>query len=248
MSDLPNDPSTGVDPLDLDDDWIPDLEPEPAIDAPRQPLVRQVDPSSPIMMVETAFLASASSLIWLVNSYFPMGPVLQVFFPVPIAMVYLRWGNRAAWMGALVSGLLLSVLVGPPRSIQFVIPFGLLGVLLGVLWYRRVRWAVSIPISALLSVFGDFFRLWLGSILLGEDLWLYGTVQVTNLLEWIFTRLGLLLQPSLEVIQLFAFLIIVLRSVVYVSMVHLVAWYLFDRLKTPIPRPPRWVQVLFDND
>lgn len=234
--------------MDLDDDWIPDLEPEPAIDAPRQPLVRQVDPSSPIMMVETAFLASASSLIWLVNSYFPMGPVLQVFFPVPIAMVYLRWGNRAAWMGALVSGLLLSVLVGPPRSIQFVIPFGLLGVLLGVLWYRRVRWAVSIPISALLSVFGDFFRLWLGSILLGEDLWLYGTVQVTNLLEWIFTRLGLLLQPSLEVIQLFAFLIIVLRSVVYVSMVHLVAWYLFDRLKTPIPRPPRWVQVLFDND
>lgn len=247
MSDLPNDPSSGVDPSELDEDWIPDVEPD-RIDEPRKPLVRNVDPSSPIMMVETAFLASASSLIWLVNSYFPMGPVLQIFFPVPIALVYLRWGNRAAWMGALVSGLLLSVLVGPPRSIQFIIPFGLLGVLLGVLWYRRVPWAVSIPMGGLLSVLGDFFRLWLGSILLGEDLWLYGTVQATNFLEWIFTRLGLLLQPSLEVIQIAVFLIIVIRSVVYILMVHLVAWYLFDRLNTPIPRPPRWLQVIFDND
>ncbi len=248
MSDLPNDPSGGVDPSELDEDWIPDVEPNSNIDELRKRLVRNVDPSSPIMMVETAFLASASSLIWLVNSYFPMGPVLQIFFPVPIALLYLRWGNRSAWMGALVSGLLLSVLVGPPRSIQFVIPFGLLGVLLGVLWYRRVPWVVSVPMGGLLSVLGDFFRLWLGSILLGEDLWLYGTVQATNLLEWIFTKLGLLIQPSLEVIQMAVFLIIVIRSLVYVLMVHLVAWYLFDRLNSPIPRPPRWIQVIFDND
>ncbi|MBW4541413.1 MAG: DUF2232 domain-containing protein [Myxacorys chilensis ATA2-1-KO14] len=247
MSDLPNDPSSGVDPSELDEDWIPDVEPS-NIDEPRKRLVRSVDPSSPIMMVETAFLASASSLIWLVNSYFPMGPVLQIFFPVPIALLYLRWGNRAAWMGALVSGLLLSVLIGPPRSIQFVIPFGLLGVLLGVLWYRRAPWVISVPMGGLLSVLGDFFRLWLGSILLGEDLWLYGTVQATNLLEWIFTKLGLLVQPSLEVIQTAVFLIIVIRSLVYVLMVHLVAWYLFDRLNSPIPRPPRWIQVIFDND
>jgi uncharacterized protein YybS (DUF2232 family) len=248
MSDLPNDPLKGVDLSELDEEWIPDTEPDPLSEEPRKPLVRSVDPSSPIIMVETAFLASAASLLWLINFYFPMGPLLQIFFPVPIALVYLRWGNRAAWMGALVAGLLLSVLMGPARSIQFIIPYGVLGVLLGVLWYRRVNWAVSIAISTLLNVFGAFFRIWLVSVLLGDDLWLYGTTQVTNLLEWLFTKLGLLLQPSLTIVQMVVFLIIVVNSIVYLFVVHLAAWYLFDRLNNPIPRPPHWVQVLLDND
>jgi uncharacterized protein YybS (DUF2232 family) len=248
MSELPNDPLEGVDLSELDEEWIPDTEPDPLDEEPRKPLVRSVDPSSPIIMVETAFLASAASLLWLINFYFPMGPLLQIFFPVPIALVYLRWGNRAAWMGALVAGLLLSVLMGPARSIQFIIPYGVLGVLLGVLWYRRVNWAVSIAISTLLNVFGAFFRIWLVSVLLGDDLWLYGTTQVTNLLEWLFTKLGLLLQPSLAIVQMVVFLIIVVNSIVYLFVVHLAAWYLFDRLNNPIPRPPHWVQVLLDND
>ena len=66
--------------------------------------VRSFDGSSPLVMVETAFLASAASLIWLVNFYFPIGPFLRIFFPIPIALIYLRWGARAAWMGALVWG------------------------------------------------------------------------------------------------------------------------------------------------
>lgn len=73
--------------------------------------------SGPVAMVETAFLASTAALIWLVNTYFPPGPVLRVFFPLPMALVYLRWGPRAAWMSALVAGLLLAVLMGPPRKI-----------------------------------------------------------------------------------------------------------------------------------
>src|SRR4028119_2317976 len=51
---------------------------------------------APLILVETAFLASTASLIWLFNYYFPLGPVLRIFFPVPIALVYLRWGNRAS--------------------------------------------------------------------------------------------------------------------------------------------------------
>ncbi|MDY7024381.1 MAG: DUF2232 domain-containing protein, partial [Cyanobacteriota bacterium] len=66
-------------------------------------------PRSPLPMVETAFLASTASLIWFVNYYFPIGPVLRVFFPLPMALLYLRWGKREAWMGALTSLLLLTV-------------------------------------------------------------------------------------------------------------------------------------------
>nr|WP_242040730.1 DUF2232 domain-containing protein [Coleofasciculus sp. FACHB-1120] len=199
-------------------------------------------------MVETAFLASTCSLIWLINYYFPMGPLLRMFFPIPIALVYLRWGYRAAWMAALVSGLLLSVLMGPTRSILFLIPYGLMGVQLGALWRRRSSWLFSIGTGTIIGTFGFFFRFWLLSILLGEDLWVYMTSQVTGLAEWAFVKIGLLQEPSLSLIQAIAFGMIVLNNVIYLFVVHLVALLLLDRLGNPIPRPPHWVQVLLDYE
>ncbi|NJP10723.1 MAG: DUF2232 domain-containing protein [Leptolyngbyaceae cyanobacterium RU_5_1] len=210
--------------------------------------IRSFDPFSPLIMVETAFLASAASLIWLVNFYFPTGPILRIFFPIPIALIYLRWGNRAAWMGAVVSGLLLSVLMGPPRSLLYVMPFGVMGVMLGMLWRRKATWAVSVAIGAILGAFGFFFRVWLVSLLLDDDLWLYATTQVTELTEWIFVKLNILVQPSLPFIQAMIVTMVILNNIVYLFVVHLVAWFLFDRLGNPIPRPPKWVQVLMEYE
>lgn len=220
--------------------------PEPATG--NSPRSRQFDPSTPLVMVETAFLASAASVIWLVNFYFPMGPLLRIFFPIPIALTYLRWGSRAAWMGALVSGLLLTVLMGPARSVLFVMPFGLMGVMLGMFWQRRAAWSLSIFAGSLLGAFGFFFRIWLVSLQLGDDLWLYATAQVTDLLDWILVRLGLLVQPTLLQVQAALVLMIWLNNFVYLFVVHLVAWFLLDRLGNSIPRPPKWVQVLMDYE
>lgn len=208
----------------------------------------QLRSNAPLAMVETAFLASTASLIWLINYYFPLGPVLRMFFPIPIALVYLRRGNRASWMAALVSGLLLSVLQGPTRSILFVMPYGLMGVQLGALWKRQSHWLFSIGIGALIGTFGFFFRFWLLSILLSEDLWVYVMTQITEFTEWGFMKLGLLAQPSLPLIQAIAVVMIVVNNVIYLFVVHLVALLMLDRLGNPIPRPPNWVQVLLDYD
>ena len=203
---------------------------------------------APLRLVETAFLASTASLIWLVNYYFPLGPLLRVFFPIPIALVYLRWGNRAAWMAALVSGLLLSVLMGPTRSILYVIPFGIMGVALGGLWRRKASWSLSISVGALIGTVGFFFRFWLLSALVGQDLWVYVTVQVTEIVEWVFVKLGWLSVPSLNTIGAIAAGMILVNNIVYLFVVHLVALLLLDRLGNPIPRPPRWVQLLIDYE
>ncbi|MDX2239505.1 MAG: DUF2232 domain-containing protein [Leptolyngbyaceae cyanobacterium bins.302] len=209
--------------------------------------VRSLDASSPLIMVETAFLASAASLVWLVNFYFPF-PLLRIFFPIPISLIYLRWGSRAAWMGALVAGLLLSVLMGPPRSLLYIMPFGIMGVLLGMLWRRRASWGIAIALGSILGAFGFFFRVWLVSLLLGDDLWLYSTTQVTKLIDWVCLRLGILFQPSLSFVQGLAIVLVVLSNIVFLFVVHLVAWFLFDRLRNPIPRPPKWVQVLMEYE
>lgn len=207
-----------------------------------------LQPEAPLAMVETAFLASTASLIWLINYYFPLGPLLKIFFPVPIALVYMRWGHRASWMAALVSGLLLSVLMGPTRSIIFFIPFGIMGVQLGALWKRQASWLFSISIGAMIGTFGVFFKLWLFSILLGEDVWLYFMSQVTELAEWGFVKLGLLIEPSLTLIQAIAAILIVINNLVYLFVVHIVALLVLDRLGNPIPRPPNWVQILLDYE
>ncbi|MDB9305590.1 DUF2232 domain-containing protein [Nodularia spumigena CS-591/12] len=236
-------------------DSLPDENPSPEFPnslnkhlEPEQLTRPRLKVDAPLRMVETAFLASAASLIWFINFYFPLGPVLRIFFPVPIALVYLRRGKRAAWMAAVTSGLLLSVLMGPVRSLLFVMPFAFMGVLLGATWHRRVPWIVSITLGTLLGTLGVFFRLWLLSVLSGEDLWVYVINQVTELIEWAFLRLNLLASPSLFLIQVGAVALIVLNNFIYLFMVHLAAWLLLDRLGNPIPRPPEWVQVLMDYE
>lgn len=212
-----------------------------------QKSVKQTQASNnTVVMVETAFLASAASLVWLINYYFPLGPVLKVFFPIPIALIYLRRGNRASWMAAIVSGLLLLVLMGPTRSVIFLMPYGLMGVLLGACWQRKVSWMFSIGLGAAIGSLGLFFRFWLTSILVGENLWVYVITQITQVADWIFFKLGILAQPNFVLIQTLAFGLIIINNLVYLFAVHLVALMLLDRLDNPISRPPEWVRVLLD--
>ena len=199
-----------------------------------------------LAMVETAFLASTASLIWLINYYFPLGPILTIFFAIPIALVYLRWGYRSALKGVIVAGLLLCVLMGPTRSIVFLMPYGLLSLQLGFCWQRQSSWLFSIFTGSLIGTFGFFFRVSLFSLLLGENLWKYAIIQMTNFFEWAFLKLNILAQPDFTLIQAIAALMIFVNSFIYVFAVHLVALLVFDRLGNPIPRPPNWIQVILD--
>jgi uncharacterized protein YybS (DUF2232 family) len=228
--------------------WVDEDEQKIVVgDSPREFKAKQREKfSQTLVMVETAFLASTASLIWLINYYFPLGPLLRLFFPIPIALVYLRWGNRASWMSTVVCGLLLSVLMGPVRSILFLFPYGLMGIQLGAMWRRGASWNWTIVTGGLLGALGLFFRFWLFSILLGEDLWLYVMNQVTELAEWLFIKLGLLFQPDLWLIEGLAIAMILLNSLFYLFTVHLVALLILDRLGNPIPRPPQWVEVMLD--
>lgn len=209
----------------------------------------------PLVMVETAFLASTASLLWLVSYYLSIGPWMRILFPLPLALVYLRWGSRAAWMSAIVCGFLLSVLMGPYLSVLFCIPYALLGVQLGAMWRRHSPWLPSIATGTLISTFGFFMRMALLSLFLGEDLWSYLTNRITDLIQWLLTYLvnwgvlGLevLGQTNVTTVQIATVGIVLLSDFIYLFTVHLAAWLLLERLGNPIPDPPHWVQVLMDE-
>jgi uncharacterized protein YybS (DUF2232 family) len=123
------------------------------------------------------------------------------------------------------------------------------------MWLRKVSWPVAIATGSLLGTIGFFFRVWLLSVMLGEDLWVYLTIQMTELIEWGVDRLvdlgivglGVVGQPSLLLVQILAALMVVVSNVVYLFTVHLAGWLLFERLGTRMPPPPQWVQVLLDE-
>ena len=232
--------------LNSEVNWVDAGEEEPLTSSPETVTVEMK--SSALVMVETAFLASAAGLIWLINFYFPPGPLLRLLFPIPIALVYLRRGVRAGWMSVLTVGLLLSILMGPTRSILYVMPYGVMGVQLGAFWRRKVGWGLSVIVGAMIGTIGFFFRFWLLSIFLGEDLWLYVTSQIAQFLEWGFVQLGLLAQPSLWLVQAIALATIILNSLLYVFAVHLVSLLILNRLGNPIPPPPRWVQTITNQN
>ncbi len=203
----------------------------------------------PLVITETAFLASAAALIWLINFYVPAGPLLRIFFPIPVALIHLRWHRRAAWMGAIVSALLLSVLMGPPRSLQYLLPHGVMGVILGGLWKKKVTWNISLLWGAVLGSIGFFFQITVVSFLLGENLWIYVNQQVTSFLDWVLVQLGILLVPTVGMIQATAVVLVFFQSFVYALIVHILAWRLLGRLGNPIPDPPRWLEdLLIDRE
>lgn len=210
----------------------------------------------PLVMVETAFLASTAGLLWLVSYYLSIGPWMRILFPTPIALAYLRWGHRASWMTAIVSGLLLSVLMGPYLSILFFIPYGLLGVHLGAMWKRQSPWFPSIATGTLIATSGFFFRLWLLSIFLGEDLWAYLTNRIADFIQWGLSKLidwgllgiDVLGQTNVTTVQLMTVAVVLCSDFVYLFTVHLAAWLLLERLGNPIPDPPHWVQVLMEEE
>lgn len=234
----------------LDDHSQADLRAD-ALAAPRL-----LTPTPPLSLVETAFLASAAGLIWLVSYYLSLSPWMRILFPTPIALVYLRWGGRAAWMAAIVTSLLLSVLMGPYLSLLFFIPYGLLGVQLGALWKRGASWGTSIGLGTLVSTLSFFFRVWLLSIFLGEDIWAYLTNRIADFVDWIVSLLvswnilgiGAFGRPDLTLVQLLTLGAVLLSDVVYLFTVHLGAWVLLNRLGNPIPDPPEWVQVLLEDE
>lgn len=211
---------------------------------------------APVSLVETAFLASTASILWLVSYYLSVSPWTRILFPTPIALVYLRWGQRAAWMATVVTSLLLSVLMGPYLSLLFLIPYGFLGMQLGAMWRRQVPWSASIGLGAIVTTLSFFFRVWLLSIFLGQDVWNYLTNRIADFLEWGLTLLvnwgllgiDMLGRPDLTIVQLLTLGAVILSDLVYLFTVHLTAWILLAKLGTPIPEPPEWVQALIEEE
>ena len=177
-----------------------------------------------LRLVEGAYLAAATGLIWLALYYLPVGGALfRLALPLPLILLQLRRGNRSGAEGLLLSVLLLTALMGPLRGPLLLFPYGLLSLWLGWSWCRGISWWLSWSGGVVLGTAGFLVRVLVLSLLVGENLWVVVTRAGSALLDRLIAVLHLPITPDLTQVQLMALLLVVVQEVIYVLSLHALA-------------------------
>ena len=200
-----------------------------------------------LRIVETSYLASLSSLLWVALYYLPVGgALLRLILPLPMILLHLRRGTKTGFEGIIIQFLLLFIIMGPVRGTLFLFPYGILAFWLGWCWFKEKSWGLSFTIGVVLGTFGFILRVFALSTLVGDNLWIIITRASYGLIDKFIGLFNLPFSPSILSIQLGAVLLIIFQEIVYVLTVHLVAYSLFPRFKLSIPDPPKLLNSLFD--
>ena len=214
---------------------------------------RQLNRGQARQLMDTAYLAAATALLWVALYYLPVGsPLFRLALPLPLALLQLRHGWRCAVEGLVVTALLLVALMGPIRGPLVVFPYGLLALWLGWCWRARVGWRsswwLSWGVGSLISAAGFLVRVAVLSVLVGENLWVLITTAAAGLLEKLAGWLGMAASIELAQVQLAALALVWVQNVIVVLALHAVAYWIFPRLHSPIPEPPDSLRALVALD
>ena len=206
---------------------------------------QSISPNAAIKMMESSYLAASSALIWVALYYLPIGGSLfRLALPLPIALLQVRRGSFSGIEGVSLAVLLLSILMGPIRGPLFLFPYGFLALWLGWSWQRRFSWWLSWSCGVVIGICGFFLRVFILSILVGENLWIIITRAGAVLIERCVELFGSQFVPEMIHIQLVAFALVVVQEIIYVLTLHALAFWIFPRLKAPIPDPPAFLNGL----
>ena len=202
-----------------------------------------------IRLVEGSYLAATTGLIWLALYYLPVGGALfRLALPLPLALLQLRRGGRSGVEGLLLSVLLMTALMGPVRGPLLLFPYGILALWLGWCWGRGFSWWLSWSVGVVLGTLGFLMRVLVLSLLVGENLWVVITRAGAGMLERVITLLHLPISADLASVQLMALVLVVLQELIYVLSLHALAFWIFPRLRSSIPGPPRMLHGLVALD
>ena len=202
-----------------------------------------------LRLVEGAYLAATTGLIWLALYYLPVGGALfRLALPLPLTLLQLRRGGRSGVEGLLLAILLMTALMGPVRGPLLLFPYGMLAIWLGWCWGRGFNWWLSWSVGVVLGTFGFLVRVLVLSLLVGENLWVVITRAGAGMLDRLITLLHLPLSADLANVQLMALLLVVVQEVIYVLSLHALAFWIFPRLRSSIPEPPRLLHGLVALD
>ena len=202
-----------------------------------------------LKIVESSYLAATTSLIWIALYYLPIGgAVFRLALPLPLALLQLRRGSKTGIEGVIICVMLLTVLMGPIRGPLVLFPYGFLSLWLGYSWYKRWNWLLSWSVGVVIGTIGFLVRVFVLSVLVGENLWVIITRAGAALIEKGIDIFNLSFTPGMTQVQLVALCLIIIQEIVYVLCLHALAYWIFPRLKCFMPEPPALLENLISLD
>ena len=198
-----------------------------------------------LKIVESSYLAAATSLIWIALYYLPIGgAVFRLALPLPLALLQIRRGVKTGIEGVVICVMLLAALMGPLRGPLVLFPYGLLSLWLGYSWQKGWNWWLSWSVGVAIGTIGFLVRVFVLSVLVGENLWIIITRAGAGLIEKVIDIFNLSFTPDMRQVQIVALFLIITQEIVYVLCLHALAYWIFPRLKSSMPEPPAFLQDL----
>ena len=195
-----------------------------------------------LKIVESSYLAAATSLIWIALYYLPIGGAFfRLALPLPLALLQIRRGVKTGVEGITICVMLLTALMGPVRGPLVLFPYGLLSLWLGYSWHKRWNWWLSGIVGVVIGTMGFLVRVFVLSVLVGENLWVIITRAGAALIEKGIDIFNLPFTPDMTQVQIVALFLVITQEIVYVLCLHALAYWIFPRLKSSMPEPPRFL-------
>ena len=195
-----------------------------------------------LKIVESSYLAAATSLIWIALYYLPIGGAFfRLALPLPLALLQIRRGFKTGVEGITICVMLLTALMGPVRGPLVLFPYGLLSLWLGYSWHKRWNWWLSGSVGVVIGAMGFLVRVFVLSVLVGENLWVIITRAGAALIEKGIDIFNLPFTPDMTQVQIVALFLVITQEIVYVLCLHALAYWIFPRLKSSMPEPPSFL-------
>jgi len=104
-------------------------------------------------IVEGAFLAAITAVLFIISIYIPLlGTLVSFLCPLPIIILSLRHSIKFAIISTFISGILVTILAGPLQGIMVLLGFGILGLTLGFGIKKRLSLTDIIIIGSVASL------------------------------------------------------------------------------------------------
>ena len=198
-----------------------------------------------LQIVEASYLAAATSLIWIALYYLPIGGAFfRLALPLPLSLLQIRRGVKTGIEGVTICVMLLTALMGPLRGPLVLFPYGFLALWLGYSWRKGWNWWLSWSFGVVIGTMGFLVRVFVLSILVGENLWVIITRAGAALLEKGIDIFNLPFTPDMTQVQIVALCLVITQEIIYVLCLHALAYWIFPRLKSFMPEPPSLLENL----
>ncbi|XVF43369.1 hypothetical protein PTKIN_Ptkin02bG0034800 [Pterospermum kingtungense] len=161
-----------------------------------------------LRLVECSMFAAVTGLIYFLSNSLAIENYFGCFFSLPIVISSIRWGVACGRKQLVATVMLLFVLSGPVKALNYLLTHGILGFTMGALWRLGADWSVSIPLCTIARAIGLVGYVLTTSFLIRENILALITINIHASLTYIFAAVGINLIPSMNFIySLFGILV-----------------------------------------